>query len=90
MLHTRITTLAGLVGEGRGGGCGGDICCCFFFLKKKPFLVLQWIAFIFGRGEEEDQSVGMSCARETILTFFILYLSPLKLKSCAGHNSHTV
>ena len=29
-------------------------------------------------------------ARETTLTFFIMYLSPLKPKSCAGHNSHTV
>ena len=29
----------------------------------------------------------MSHARETTL---IMYLSPLKLKSCAGHNSHTV
>ena len=31
----------------------------------------------------------MSGARETTLTSFVLYLSPLKLKSCTGHNSHT-
>ena len=29
-------------------------------------------------------------ARETTFTFFVMYLSPLKSKSCAGHNSHTV
>ena len=27
-------------------------------------------------------------ASETTLTFFVMYLSPLKPKSCAGHNSH--
>ena len=32
----------------------------------------------------------MSRAREMTLTFFVMLLSPLKLKSCAGHNSHTV
>ena len=44
----------------------------------------QWVAFIFGR------PVGVSCARETTLTFFVMYLSPLKPKSFAGHHSHTV
>ena len=29
-------------------------------------------------------------ATETTLTLFIIYLYPLKLKSCAGHISHTV
>ena len=32
----------------------------------------------------------MSRARDTTLNFFIMYLSHLKPKSCAGHNSHTV
>ena len=32
----------------------------------------------------------MSHARETTLTFIIINLSPLKPKSYAGHNSHTV
>ena len=32
----------------------------------------------------------MSFARETTLSFFVMYLSPLKPKSCAGHNSHIV
>ena len=32
----------------------------------------------------------MSRAREITLTFFVMYLSPLKPKSCTGHNSHTV
>ena len=32
----------------------------------------------------------MSYARETILTFFVMYLSLLKPKYCAGHNSHSV
>ena len=31
-----------------------------------------------------------SYAKETILTFFVMHLSPLKPKSCADHNSHTV
>ena len=31
-----------------------------------------------------------SHARDTTLTFFVIYLSPLKPKSCAGHNTHTV
>ena len=29
-------------------------------------------------------------ARETTLALFIMYLFPLKLKFCAGHNSHSV
>ena len=29
-------------------------------------------------------------ARETTLTFFLMYLSPLKPKSCAGYNFHAV
>ena len=32
----------------------------------------------------------MSPTRESTLTFFIMYLSPLKPKSCAGRNSHSV
>ena len=32
----------------------------------------------------------MSGARETTLTYFIMQLSPLKPKSCAGHNFYTV
>ena len=32
----------------------------------------------------------MSCARETTPTVFLMKLSPLKPKSCAGHNSHNV
>ena len=32
----------------------------------------------------------MSHARETTLTFSVMYLSPLKPESCAGHNSPTV
>ena len=32
----------------------------------------------------------MSHARETTLTLFIMYLCPLKLKSCAAPNSYTV
>ena len=32
----------------------------------------------------------MSHARWTTLTFLVMYLSPLKPKYCAGHNSHTV
>ena len=32
----------------------------------------------------------MSHARETTLTFFVMYVSSLKPKSCTGHNSHTV
>ena len=32
----------------------------------------------------------MLCARETTINFFLMYLSPLKPKPCAGHNAHTV
>ena len=32
----------------------------------------------------------MSRARDTTFSFFVLYLSPLKWKSCAGHNSLAV
>ena len=32
----------------------------------------------------------MSRARETTPTFFVMYLSPLKQRSCAGHIFHTV
>ena len=32
----------------------------------------------------------MLCAKATTLTFFVMLLSPLKPKSCAGHNSYTV
>ena len=32
----------------------------------------------------------MLYARETSPIFFIMHLSPLKVKSCAGHNSHTI
>ena len=32
----------------------------------------------------------MSCARETTLTLFIMYLCPLKLTFFAGYISHTV
>ena len=44
---------------------------------------------IFGRGIEKG-SEEVSRARESTLTFFVMYLSPLKPKSLEGHNSHTV
>ena len=59
------------------------------FSKLYVTFILQWIAFIFGKDKNEGP-VGVKCARETTLTFFIIYLSPLKPKSYAGHNSHTV
>ena len=34
--------------------------------------------------------MGVPCARETILTFFFMELSPPMQKFCAGHNAHTV
>ena len=32
----------------------------------------------------------MSGAKYITLTFFLIYLSPLEPKSCAGHNSHSI
>ena len=46
----------------------------FFFILYITF-ILQWIAFVFGRDEEQDQSVF--CVQETTLSFFVMYLSPL-------------
>ena len=54
---------------------------------QTPALVLQWIALIFGWDKEEDQK---ACGVQERQFSFIIYLSPLESKSCAGHNSHTV
>ena len=45
-----------------------------FFSKLYVTFILQWIAFIFGRDEEEDQE---GCHVQETLTFFVMYLSSL-------------
>ena len=45
------------------------------FSKLYVTFILQWIAFIFGRDEEEDQCACL--VEETTLTFSVMYLSPL-------------
>ena len=45
------------------------------FLKLYVTIILQLIAFIFGRDEEEDQQACHVQDRQ--LTFFVMYVSPL-------------
>ena len=40
--------------------------------------------------EAKIRIVGVLNTRETTLTFFVIYLYPLKPNSSAGHTSHTV
>ena len=50
----------GWVGGGGGGGDGGALSQVYLLVNLfsklyVTFILLQWIAFIFGRDEEEDQ-----------------------------------
>ena len=46
-----------------------------YFFQSYVTFIFQWIAFIFGRTEEEDQQASL--LQETTLTSFIMYFSPL-------------
>ena len=58
-----------------------------FFFQSYTCMLCGLLSFLVGI---KRRTVVVSHARETTLTFFIMYLSPLKPISCAGHNSHTV
>ena len=58
------------------------------FYALHNFLIVWNILIIFGRDIDKDQKRCHMQERQ-LFFFFIIYLSPLKPKSCAGHNSQT-
>ena len=72
-----------------------SLLCCYLPCRRNPLThpcalhnvnTLRHILMIFVRNEEEERRV--ECKRQ--LSLSSLCSSPLKLKSYAGHNSHTV
>ena len=87
------------IDSSRSVACKKDSSCFFLFLVISPerislpdswalynFLMVWNILIIFGRSKDKG---SMTYARETTLTFFIMYLCPLKPKSSAGQNFHS-
>ena len=59
----------------------------FFQSDILPLFFSGLLSYLVGIKKRTSRQVW---SRETTLAFFVMYLSPLKHKSCAGHNSNTV
>ena len=59
----------------------------FFQSDMLPLFFSGLLSYLIGMKRRTSRFV--TCKRQLSL-FFVMYLSPLKPKSCAGHNSHTV